>query len=107
MYFVLCIDCHLRFSLLYCVQGAKVSARWSMQVQRAPMEAWYMDDSTEDQRKPHHRDPPEYVSLEKLAGNLRASNTSLVALEGYCCYMLLLTRASNVNALLLRMRFTH
>lgn len=39
-----------------------------MQVQRAPMEAWYMDDSTEEQRKPHHRNPPEYVSLEELAG---------------------------------------
>jgi 1,2-dihydroxy-3-keto-5-methylthiopentene dioxygenase len=38
-----------------------------LEVQRAPMEAWYMDDSTEDQRKPHHRNPPDYVSLEKLA----------------------------------------
>ena len=27
-----------------------------------------MDDSTEDQRKPHHRDPPQYLSYEKLAG---------------------------------------
>jgi hypothetical protein len=34
------------------------------------MEAWYMDDSAEDQRKPHHRNPPEYVSLDKLAGAL-------------------------------------
>ena len=32
------------------------------------MEAWYMDDLAEDQRKPHLRNPPEYVSLEKLAG---------------------------------------
>ena len=38
-----------------------------MQVHRVPMEAWYMDDSTEDQRKPHRRNPPEYVSEEKLA----------------------------------------
>lgn len=32
------------------------------------MEAWYMDDSAEDQRKPHHRNPPEYIPLEKLVG---------------------------------------
>jgi len=38
-----------------------------LEVQIAPMEAWYMDDSSEDQRKPHNRNPPEYVSLEKLA----------------------------------------
>ncbi|KAG0625498.1 hypothetical protein M758_2G060100 [Ceratodon purpureus] len=38
-----------------------------LEVHRPPMEAWYMDDSAEDQRKPHHRDPPEYVSLDKLA----------------------------------------
>uniref|UniRef100_A0A0K8TQU2 Acireductone dioxygenase n=1 Tax=Tabanus bromius TaxID=304241 RepID=A0A0K8TQU2_TABBR len=30
------------------------------------VQAWYMDDSTEDQRLPHQRDPPEYVSLEDL-----------------------------------------
>nr|A9SS00.1 RecName: Full=Acireductone dioxygenase 2; AltName: Full=Acireductone dioxygenase (Fe(2+)-requiring) 2; Short=ARD' 2; Short=Fe-ARD 2; AltName: Full=Acireductone dioxygenase (Ni(2+)-requiring) 2; Short=ARD 2; Short=Ni-ARD 2 [Physcomitrium patens] len=38
-----------------------------MQVQRPPLEAWYMNDSEEDQRLPHHRNPPEYVTLEKLA----------------------------------------
>lgn len=40
-----------------------------MQVQRPPLEAWYMNDSEEDQRLPHHRNPPEYVTLEKLAGS--------------------------------------
>jgi 1,2-dihydroxy-3-keto-5-methylthiopentene dioxygenase len=30
------------------------------------IQAWYMDDSNEDQRLPHHRNPPEYVSLQKL-----------------------------------------
>uniref|UniRef100_G3MP97 Acireductone dioxygenase n=1 Tax=Amblyomma maculatum TaxID=34609 RepID=G3MP97_AMBMU len=30
------------------------------------IEAWYMDDSEEDQRLPHHREPKEYVPLEKL-----------------------------------------
>jgi len=28
--------------------------------------AWYMDDSTEDQRLEHIRQPPEFVDLEKL-----------------------------------------
>lgn len=32
------------------------------------IQAWYMDDSDEDQRLPHHREPKEFVSLEKLAG---------------------------------------
>ncbi|PHU13841.1 1,2-dihydroxy-3-keto-5-methylthiopentene dioxygenase 2 [Capsicum chinense] len=31
------------------------------------IQAWYMDDSDEDQRLPHHREPKEFVSLEKLA----------------------------------------
>jgi len=58
-----------------------------MQVQIAPMEAWYMDDSSEDQRKPHHRNPPEYVSLEKLAGLSQSLSTSLFALAAVlCCF---------------------
>lgn len=28
--------------------------------------AWYMDDSDEDQRLSHQKDPPEFVSIEKL-----------------------------------------
>ncbi|CAL9190274.1 unnamed protein product [Musa hybrid cultivar] len=31
------------------------------------IQAWYMDDSEEDQRLPHHREPKEFVSLDKLA----------------------------------------
>ncbi|KAM0006113.1 putative oxidoreductase [Helianthus debilis subsp. tardiflorus] len=31
------------------------------------IQAWYMDDSNEDQRLPHHKDPKEFVSLDKLA----------------------------------------
>nr|KJB28393.1 hypothetical protein B456_005G045400 [Gossypium raimondii] len=31
------------------------------------IQAWYMDDSDEDQRLPHHREPKEYVSLDKLS----------------------------------------
>ncbi|THG15311.1 hypothetical protein TEA_008779 [Camellia sinensis var. sinensis] len=31
------------------------------------IQAWYMDDSDEDQRLPHHREPKEFVSLEQLA----------------------------------------
>ena len=32
------------------------------------IQAWYMDDSDEDERLPHHRNPKEFVTLEKLAG---------------------------------------
>ncbi|KAL3507828.1 hypothetical protein ACH5RR_033210 [Cinchona calisaya] len=31
------------------------------------IQAWYMDESEEDQRFPHHREPKEFVSLDKLA----------------------------------------
>ncbi|KAK3440605.1 hypothetical protein EUGRSUZ_B01892 [Eucalyptus grandis] len=30
------------------------------------LQAWYMDDSNEDQRLPHHREPKEFVSLKQL-----------------------------------------
>ncbi|KNA21285.1 hypothetical protein SOVF_044580 [Spinacia oleracea] len=30
------------------------------------IQAWYMDDSDEDQRLPHHKEPKEFVSLEQL-----------------------------------------
>lgn len=32
------------------------------------IQAWYMDDSDEDQRLPHHKDPKEFVSLDQLSG---------------------------------------
>ncbi|XP_061347692.1 acireductone dioxygenase 2-like isoform X2 [Gastrolobium bilobum] len=31
------------------------------------LEAWYMDDSNEDQRLPHHKEPKDFVSLDQLA----------------------------------------
>lgn len=31
------------------------------------LDAWYMDNSDEDQRLPHHREPKEFVSLERLS----------------------------------------
>ncbi|XP_038984862.1 1,2-dihydroxy-3-keto-5-methylthiopentene dioxygenase 1-like [Phoenix dactylifera] len=31
------------------------------------LQAWYMDDDDGDQRLPHHREPKEFVSLEKLS----------------------------------------
>lgn len=31
------------------------------------IQAWYMDDSQDDQRLPHHKDPKEFISLDKLA----------------------------------------
>jgi len=36
-----------------------------------------MDDSNEDQRLPHHKEPKEFVSLDQLAGKL------IVACVGY------------------------
>lgn len=32
------------------------------------IEAWYMDDSDNNQRLPHHRKPKKFVSLDKLTG---------------------------------------
>ncbi|WVZ49891.1 hypothetical protein U9M48_001213 [Paspalum notatum var. saurae] len=32
------------------------------------IQAWYMDDSEEDQRLPHHRKPKEFIPLDKLSG---------------------------------------
>ena len=32
------------------------------------IQAWYMDDSDEDQRLPHHKEPKEFVSFDQLAG---------------------------------------
>ncbi|GJN30363.1 hypothetical protein PR202_gb18660 [Eleusine coracana subsp. coracana] len=34
------------------------------------IQAWYMDDSEEDQRLPHHREPKEFIPLDKLSGIL-------------------------------------
>ncbi|MED6119877.1 hypothetical protein PIB30_015828 [Stylosanthes scabra] len=31
------------------------------------LQAWYMDDSDEDQRLPHHKEPKQFVSLDQLA----------------------------------------
>ncbi|KAG6432283.1 hypothetical protein SASPL_103858 [Salvia splendens] len=31
------------------------------------IEAWFMQENDEDQRLPHHKNPPEYVSLDQLA----------------------------------------
>jgi 1,2-dihydroxy-3-keto-5-methylthiopentene dioxygenase len=30
------------------------------------VQAWMIDTSEEDQRTPHHRNPPQYISLEDL-----------------------------------------
>lgn len=32
------------------------------------IQAWYMDDSDEDQRLPHHLEPKQYLSLQQLDG---------------------------------------
>lgn len=30
------------------------------------VQAWYMDNDTSDQRLEHHKNPPEYISIEDL-----------------------------------------
>lgn len=30
------------------------------------VKAWYMDNDTNDQRLEHHRNPPEFITLEDL-----------------------------------------
>ncbi|CAM8893457.1 unnamed protein product [Rhodiola kirilowii] len=45
-----------------------LSENWTIQDPREEViQAWYMDESDEDQRLPHHKDPKEYVSLDELA----------------------------------------
>ncbi|XP_052190117.1 acireductone dioxygenase 2-like [Diospyros lotus] len=38
----------------------------ALAAKESAIEAWYIDDSDEDQRLPHHRNPPQYVTLDKL-----------------------------------------
>ncbi|RDX60146.1 1,2-dihydroxy-3-keto-5-methylthiopentene dioxygenase 2, partial [Mucuna pruriens] len=45
------------------------------------LEAWYMDDSDADQRLPHHKEPKQFVSLDKLAGKLLAAYVELGVLS--------------------------
>jgi len=47
------------------------------------IQAWFMDDSEEDQRLPHHKDPKEFVSLDKLAGLFVCFNSMLFSLLLY------------------------
>jgi hypothetical protein len=53
-----------------------------IQVERPAMESWYMDSSNEDQRLPHHLDPPKYVTYEELA------SICLSVLLSYCILFL-------------------
>jgi hypothetical protein len=46
------------------------------------MESWFMDSSNEDQRLPHHLDPPKYVTHEELA------SICLSVLLSYCILFL-------------------
>ncbi|KAG6432135.1 hypothetical protein SASPL_103709 [Salvia splendens] len=59
-------------SLAERVWGEQASERRMGSESKDPREeviqAWYMDDSDADQRLPHHRDPQEFVSFEKLDG---------------------------------------
>ena len=49
-----------------------------------------MDESDEDPRLPHHRNPQEFISLDRLAGHNSQNTISLIFLnffpwfEKYC-----------------------
>ena len=52
------------------------------------IEAWYMDDSDEDQRLPHHREPKAFVSLDQLAGmHLQYQYTGVIKLTKSLIYI--------------------
>lgn len=58
-----------------------------------------MDDSKEDQRLPHHKEPKEFVSLDQLAGKV------LVACVSYI-YTLLVACVSYIYMLIVGFVFT-
>ncbi|KAJ7954836.1 1,2-dihydroxy-3-keto-5-methylthiopentene dioxygenase [Quillaja saponaria] len=41
--------------------------KFSQDPREEVIQAWYMDDSDADQRLPHHKEPKEFVSLDKLS----------------------------------------
>ena len=48
-----------------------ITISWNFRLQdprEEVIQAWFMDDSDEDQRLPHHLEPKQYVSLQKLDG---------------------------------------
>ncbi|PWA52245.1 Acireductone dioxygenase ARD family [Artemisia annua] len=48
-------------------QSKSSSGQMFMDNKEEVIQAWYMDDGNEDQRLPHHKEPKEFVSLDKLA----------------------------------------
>lgn len=57
------------------------------------IQAWYMDDSQDDQRLPHHKDPKEFISLDKLAGLCVFINMCCSLSASYISYVMFLCRA--------------
>lgn len=53
-------------SSLFRVENKRI--HYSQDPREEVIQAWYMDDSNEDQRLPHHKEPKEFVSLDELAG---------------------------------------
>ncbi|RLN39112.1 heat stress transcription factor A-2d-like [Panicum miliaceum] len=53
-------------SKLYCVQTSEMEDQFQDGKEEV-IQAWYMDDSEEDQRLPHRREPKEFISLDKLS----------------------------------------
>ena len=58
IFFTLCQIFFMLLNLFFLFQEGKEEV----------LDAWYMDNSDEDQRLPHHREPKEFVSLERLSG---------------------------------------
>ncbi|KAI3443250.1 uncharacterized protein J3R85_000176 [Psidium guajava] len=52
--------------MLGSTSDSHVGRRRTHDPRKEVIQAWYMDDSDEDQRLPHHREPKEFVSLKQL-----------------------------------------
>ncbi|WVZ55574.1 hypothetical protein U9M48_006215 [Paspalum notatum var. saurae] len=50
----------------YCIQASDMEGQFQDGKEEV-IQAWYMDDSEEDQRLPHHREPKEFIPLDKLS----------------------------------------
>lgn len=51
------------------------------------VQAWYMDNELSDQRLEHHRNPPEYVSLDELYKKTGVEYFN-VSFAFYRCYLI-------------------
>jgi 1,2-dihydroxy-3-keto-5-methylthiopentene dioxygenase len=47
------------------------------------VEAWFMDDSDDDQRQPHKTDPPRFVSPEDLLASTGVESFKVLKIASY------------------------